>query len=84
MRHTDDSSEWPPLTERGDHVVAPDGRRVEGWIEHDEPCPSCGVPRVYAVLFDAFLCMRCNRWLEEACDDPDCDYCHRRPPTPLP
>ena len=83
MPHADESRSDFPLEERGE-VVTPDGRQLEGWVEDADPCPGCGTLRVYAVVFDAFACLRCNRWLEVACEDPDCDYCHRRPSTPLP
>lgn len=81
MAHGDE----PPdlLIERGEFVVAPDGTRIMGWLELSEQCTDCGAPQVYAVAFDAYLCMRCNRWLEAACDDPGCEYCRRRPPVPL-
>ena len=81
MAHRDD----PPdlLVERGEFVIAPDGARIAGWLELAEQCTECGAPYVYAVAFDAYLCMPCNRWIEEAGDDPACDYSHRRPATPF-
>lgn len=81
MAYRDD----PPdlLIERGEFVIAPDGARIVGWLEHREQCADCGARYVYAVAFDAFLCMRCNRWLDVACDDPGCEYCRHRPPAPL-
>lgn len=81
MAHRDD----PPdlLVERGEFVIGPNGTRIQGWLELSESCAGCGAPRVYAVAFDAYLCMRCNQWVEPACDDPECEYCRHRPPTPL-
>lgn len=81
VAHSDD----PPglLVERGEFVIAPDGSRIQGWLELSESCVGCGAPRVYAVAFDAYLCMRCNQWVEPACDDPDCEYCRHRPEKPL-
>jgi hypothetical protein len=55
-----------------------------GWIDDADPCPGCGALRVYAVAFDTYACLACNAWLDTACDDPECDYCRRRPPRPLP
>lgn len=82
MAHRDDPPDLP-LVERGEWVLAPDGARILGWLEVEERCADCGAPQVYAVLFDARLCMRCNCWLEAACDDDHCDYCRRRPERPL-
>lgn len=81
VAHSDEPTDL--LIERGEFVVAPDGSRIQGWLELTERCADCGAPQVFAVMFDAYLCMRCNRWLEAACDDPGCEYCRRRPATPL-
>lgn len=82
MAHRDDPPDLP-LVECGEWVLAPDGARILGWLEVEDRCADCGAPQVYAVLFDARLCMPCNRWLEESCDDHECDYCRRRPERPL-
>ena len=38
---------------------------------------------LYSEEYDAMYCETCNRWLEDQCDDPACEYCTARPPAPL-
>jgi hypothetical protein len=45
-------------------------------------CPSCFGTRAYSFRFDAFYCERCDRWLEEACEDKRCIFCAERPELP--
>jgi hypothetical protein len=33
--------------------------------------------------YDTYYCETCNEWSESTCDDPTCEYCVNRPPTPL-
>ena len=33
--------------------------------------------------YDAYYCETCNEWLEDACDDPTCEYCTNRPKLPV-
>lgn len=45
-------------------------------------CPQCGPDgkkAVYSKRFDASYCPRCGIWLEETCDDPECEFCRQRP-----
>lgn len=32
--------------------------------------------------YDAYYCETCNKWLEDKCDDPTCEFCINRPVTP--
>lgn len=49
----------------------------------DTPCPLCGqMNKIYIYKYDAFACISCNEWLEEACTDPLCSFCACRPETP--
>ena len=37
----------------------------------------------YSEEYDTYYCKTCNKWLEDPCDDPTCEYCTKRPPVPL-
>lgn len=46
-------------------------------------CGVCGrVGSIYCDVYDAYLCASCDRWLEDACSDPECPFCARRPGRP--
>lgn len=49
----------------------------------DEKCPTCGESKYYQDKYDAFFCLKENKWLESGCEDPDCDFCKARPLKPL-
>jgi hypothetical protein len=36
----------------------------------------------YAPAFDAFVCPKCDEWLEPTCPDPGCGFCRRRGKRP--
>lgn len=38
----------------------------------------------YNPRFDAYYDNQTREWLEDTCDDPDCDYCTSRPELPPP
>ena len=42
----------------------------------------CQTPKLYSEEHDCFYCKPCNKWLEEKCDDEECEYCWTRPPKP--
>jgi hypothetical protein len=56
-------------------------RVIQGLIL-DEKC-ECGSEKVYYEKYDAKFCPKENKWLENGCSDPGCDYCKSRPKTPL-
>lgn len=33
----------------------------------------------YNERYDAYYCKKCMEWLENACDDPKCEFCPNRP-----
>ena len=43
----------------------------------------CDSSKCYSKQYDAYYCESCNAWLEDACDDPTCEFCTARPKTPL-
>lgn len=45
-------------------------------------CKDCGAFAMYAEKWDSYYCHPCNKWLEANCNDPKCEYCHKRPETP--
>lgn len=45
-------------------------------------CEQCGSERQYSNKYDAYYCELCNKWLEETCDDVECDFCPTRPEKP--
>ena len=42
----------------------------------------CKKPKSYSEKHDCFYCEPCNLWVEEKCDDKECEYCRARPPQP--
>lgn len=47
-----------------------------------EKCLDCGADRLYNDQCDTYFCGACDKWLEEACGDEECEYCWGRPPRP--
>jgi len=45
-------------------------------------CKTCNSDKKYNAKHDAYYCESCDVWLEKACNDPECDYCHERPEKP--
>ena len=45
-------------------------------------CPTCKSEKSYSARYDAYYCELCNKWLEVACNDPNCEYCAERPEKP--
>ena len=45
-------------------------------------CNECGSEIQYNEQHDAHYCELCNKWLEEACGDEECEYCWGRPRKP--
>lgn len=43
---------------------------------------SCGNKPDYDFDHDAFFCKVCDVWLDEKCDDVNCEYCKDRPEKP--
>lgn len=56
---------------------------ISGFVD-DSTCVHCGANRIYDDRHDAYLCPRCNLWLEDGCTDALCNFCANRPATPLP
>lgn len=53
-------------------------------MHSDSICSECGQNTIYQIYrYDAWCCISCNKWLEDACDDPACPYCSARPQTPM-
>lgn len=46
-------------------------------------CPKCGANIAYSDKYDAFYCPSCNTWTEDRCSHKECEYCAKRPETPL-
>jgi hypothetical protein len=63
-------------------VVRIDDVKFEGFVS-GEKCPGCGQYRIYYSRYDSFFCPVCNAWSEKACNDKECEFCSRRPETPL-
>lgn len=51
-------------------------------VWYEQRCPSCGEKIFYYDKYDATCCMNCDIWLDDACDDPECPYCPKRPSSP--
>lgn len=50
--------------------------------EFDVRCPHCGRVVSYSNRYDSYFCMPCNRWIEEQCADPACEFCAGRAEEP--
>ena len=81
------------ITVKGVEVTGDDNQCIMNYLttddEETEPiafwhgrCPFCGSKDKYNSRYDAFYCDKCDRWLEETCEDPHCDYCATRPFRP--
>jgi len=47
------------------------------------PCKKCGrMEKIQIYKHDAWACIYCNEWLDEACQAEDCPFCSNRPDTP--
>jgi len=68
------------IPEREEVVV--NGVSMEGHIT-DQHCSDCSSLIVYHEHHDSEFCPVCNTWLGSVCADPDCEFCNRRPDTPL-
>lgn len=48
--------------------------------------PVCQIDIFHNVVliekYDAYVCVECNIWLEDKCDDEDCLFCSNRPDEP--
>ena len=42
----------------------------------------CQETKKYSEEHDCFYCDTCNKWLEDKCDDPICEFCTTRPESP--
>jgi hypothetical protein len=43
---------------------------------------NCENVKQYSEEYDAYFCPICNIWLEDRCNDPECEFCNIRPLTP--
>lgn len=43
---------------------------------------SCDSMKKYSDEYDAYYCELCNKWTEDKCDDPTCEFCTKRPSFP--
>lgn len=46
-------------------------------------CSICEIKSSYSEKHDAYYCKKCNKWLEKGCKDKTCEFCSKRPKTPL-
>lgn len=51
-------------------------------IKEEDDCPTCGEKIYYSVVYDAYFCISCDKWLEKACRNPRCRFCADRPIKP--
>jgi hypothetical protein len=55
-----------------------------GFHDHLNRCNRCGQAVDYCSELDASFRPKCNRWREDKCRDPRCQFCSQRPARPLP
>lgn len=49
----------------------------------DKKCSKCGQNTLIQIYkHDAWACIACNEWHDEACNFPKCPFCSNRPQTP--
>lgn len=58
-----------------------DAKNLEG---SSYQCSVCKGRTVHIERWDAYACLKCNRWQEPRCSDPSCPSCSKRPETPNP
>lgn len=66
-----------------DSKVIIDGFEFYGQIEQEKCCSTCKFNLIYYDEYDAYFCLKCNRWIESKCSDTSCKYCSKRPGKPL-
>ncbi|MEK6800531.1 MAG: hypothetical protein AABY05_01230 [Nanoarchaeota archaeon] len=54
---------------------------IEGQIYNN--CPECGTKTCYSEKYDTTFCSKCNKWLEDCCNDSGCEFCAQRPEKPI-
>lgn len=54
----------------------------EGTYYVGNKCVFCGSLRTYCENYDVYYCKKCDKWLEDRCNDPDCRYCACREDKP--
>ena len=42
----------------------------------------CKETKKYSEEYDCYYCESCNRWSEDKCGDPTCEFCNSRPESP--
>jgi hypothetical protein len=57
------------------------------WVDNKfiVKCPVCGAQGKYSYYddgYDAYYCEPCNKWIDEKCSDPECEWCSKRPERP--
>lgn len=59
-------------------------RRIidEECIRLGRKCEVCGSNLYDMLKYDSICCLKCNTWLEEACEDVSCIFCKDRPQLP--
>ncbi|KAA0542164.1 hypothetical protein FZW96_21420 [Bacillus sp. BGMRC 2118] len=70
--------------EETDEKVIINGHEIDGFIDEERNCNICNTYLVYYEDYDAYFCPKCNFWTEKKCGDTKCDFCAKRPDTPLP
>lgn len=56
--------------------------RMAGSIT-DAKCKKCNNNLIHSEEYDTFFCPKCNEWGEAKCNDPNCEFCQKRPDKPL-
>lgn len=46
-------------------------------------CGKCKYKALLNAKYDAYYCLKCNRWTEPKCADKSCESCAHRPRWPL-
>lgn len=47
-----------------------------------ETCIKCDSKSHYSETYDSYYCKKCDEWLDDTCDDKECEFCSQRPKKP--
>lgn len=43
---------------------------------------NCDHQRSYSEQYDSYYCKQCDKWFENKCGEPECEFCKNRPKNP--
>ena len=66
-----------------DYALYVNGVELEGFIDEDSICKTCGANQCYLDDYDEYFCPYCNKWMyKDSCDKDEIQYFKKRPLEP--